>query len=823
MVSSTCAWLIVSQQTRQAEQKYRDQLTTLALSSRMMFHAAAEEFAEKQGLSFHRVLPGQETDNSTTGRLGRDAMATFQADKTLETVVRQVDSGAGDSMYVFAPAYIRDECITCHTSYGLDLFQGKKPGEMAAVFGVSASMKELEELKSHTIILGTGIGVGILAAITVLLWVVANASIIRPLRSIGKTTDAIARGDLTASVGIRSNDEIGQLGDSINVMATSIRKLMEEIQAEKASVERRVQEAVLESEARKEYLGRSVVTLLGEIEKVANGNLAIVNHAEKDDEIGRLYTGLEALASNVERTLADIQRLTEAAVAGSLSYRANATEHRGDFRKIVEGVNNTLDAVIEPVQEGAMVLSEMARGDLTVRVEGDYRGDHQMIKDSINAVAESLEKALREVTEAVSATASASSEISSSTEQMAAGAQEQTSQTGEVASAVEEMTKTILENSRNAGNTAETAKAARETAELGGKVVSETVSGMKRIAEVVNRSAATVQELGKSSEQIGEIIGVIDDIADQTNLLALNAAIEAARAGEQGRGFAVVADEVRKLAERTTKATKEIAEKIKKIQGETAGAVSSMEEGTGEVAKGIALADRAGQSLQEIVGVSQKVTDMVTQIAAASEEQSTASEQISRNVEGISKVTSETAAGTQQIARAAEDLNRLTENLQRLVGAFRVRGGEEVQKGPLHRREQSSHVAVKENGTLVLHGSGGLAGLDVAAAKNAHKMWRLRVQKLMAGTGVIDPKDLSSHRNCKLGVWYYGEGEKRLGKEQSFLSLGKKHEEMHDAVKRVVHMLQNEDRNGAEAAADEVYRLSDEVIALLDDLAPVRA
>jgi methyl-accepting chemotaxis protein len=228
------------------------------------------------------------------------------------------------------------------------------------------------------------------------------------------------------------------------------------------------------------------------------------------------------------------------------------------------------------------------------------------------------------------------------------------------------------------------------SAEQGGKVVDDTVDGMKRIASVVNKSADTVKELGKSSDQIGEIIGVIDDIADQTNLLALNAAIEAARAGDQGRGFAVVADEVRKLAERTTKATKEIAGMIKKIQSDTSGAVQSMEEGTQEVVRGIELADRAGASLREIVGVSQKVTDMVTQIAAASEEQSSASEQISKNVEAISKVTGETAQGTQQIARAAEDLNRLTENLQRLIGGFKVGRAEDVRSG----------VTVRANGVL---------------------------------------------------------------------------------------------------------------------------
>jgi len=364
-------------------------------------------------------------------------------------------------------------------------------------------------------------------------------------------------------------------------------------------------------------------------------------------------------------------------------------------------VNATLDAVVKPVQEGSATLAVMATGDMTARMTGDYHGDLRLIKESINRVGESLEEALQKVSSAVGATASASSQISSSTEEMAAGAQEQTSQAGEVASAVEEMTKTILENSKNASVAAETAKQARVSAEQGGKVVDDTVQGMRRIAEVVNKSAETVKELGKSSDQIGEIISVIDDIADQTNLLALNAAIEAARAGEQGRGFAVVADEVRKLAERTTKATKEIAEMIKKIQTDTAGAVHSMEEGTQEVERGIAFADKAGTSLKEIVGVSQKLTDMVTQIAAASEEQSSASEQISKNVEGISKVTGETAQGTQQIARAAEDLNRLTNNLQELVGEFKV--GKSSGTTETRSRAVKSGVAVKANGSLVAH------------------------------------------------------------------------------------------------------------------------
>jgi len=371
--------------------------------------------------------------------------------------------------------------------------------------------------------------------------------------------------------------------------------------------------------------------------------------------------------------------------------------------------------ISNPVRELADQAELVATGDLRVEVVPHSKDEVGLLAGSFKKMVENLRETIGHIEEASSAVASASTQISSSTEEMAAGAQEQTSQSGEVASAVEEMTKTIVENSKNASSTAETAKKAREAAEQGGLVVEETVVGMKRIAEVVNKSAETVKALGKSSDQIGEIIGVIDDIADQTNLLALNAAIEAARAGEQGRGFAVVADEVRKLAERTTKATKEIAGMIKTIQGETTGAVISMEEGTREVDTGIKLADRAGTSLKEIVAMIQNLTDMVSQIAAASEEQSSASEQISKNVDAISSVTNQTASATQQIAHAAEDLNRMTENLQQIMGRFTVRGDEKgrisvassgtiaTTKAAHKGVEPKSRLAVRENGAIVPH------------------------------------------------------------------------------------------------------------------------
>ena len=318
------------------------------------------------------------------------------------------------------------------------------------------------------------------------------------------------------------------------------------------------------------------------------------------------------------------------------------------------------------------VQQSIDNADLNTRFNSSRIDEVGKLQNSFDRFVASIRQTLMQVSESATAVATASAEISSSTEQMAAGANEQTSQAEEVAGAILQMTKTILGNSKSASTAAVTANKAREAAEIGGRVVEEAVQGMRTIAQVVQRSASSVRELGRSSDQIGEITQVIDDIADQTNLLALNAAIEAARAGEQGRGFAVVADEVRRLAEKTATATEEISDMIKKIQADTGGAVESMDAATRQADEGILLADRAGSSLRQIVEISQQLTDRVNEIASASDQQAASSQLISKNVKAITTVTHETAGGTQQIARTAEDLNRLTVHLQNLVDQFQL-------------------------------------------------------------------------------------------------------------------------------------------------------
>ncbi|MFZ2865686.1 MAG: methyl-accepting chemotaxis protein [Ignavibacteriaceae bacterium] len=373
---------------------------------------------------------------------------------------------------------------------------------------------------------------------------------------------------------------------------------------------------------------------------------------------------------------------------GRLNKRGDAKAFDGAYKEIINGFNNVLDSVILPIQESAKLIGKYAEGDFTSRITSQYKGDHQLIVNSLNTMGDSVSRVLNQVKEAVQATASAANQISSSTEEMAAGAQEQSSQATEVAGAVEEMTKTILETSKNASVAAESSKFANETGLKGTKKVEESKNGMNKIVSSAQNTAHIISSLTNKTDQIGEITQVINDIADQTNLLALNAAIEAARAGEQGRGFAVVADEVRKLAERTTKATKEIADMIKMIQREAKDADESMNEAKTAVELGMKLTDEVGVVLNEISHENNKVADVVGQVAAASEEQSSAAEQISKNIESISSVTQQSASGLQQIAHASEDLNRLTLNLQELIAQFKV-------------DNSTSHFAVRQNGKLV--------------------------------------------------------------------------------------------------------------------------
>ncbi|QQE13362.1 methyl-accepting chemotaxis protein [Planctomycetota bacterium] len=330
--------------------------------------------------------------------------------------------------------------------------------------------------------------------------------------------------------------------------------------------------------------------------------------------------------------------------------------------------------LLGPVNEMIVRCRDIAQGegDLTKRLDDTSNDELGELAGCMNEFIQKTHDIILDVKRSTSEVAGAATQIAASSEEMAVGMQEQRSQVAEVSSAVTEMAASAEESSSQMNSASSTANEAGEVAGTGGDMVNVTIGEMRGIQQSVMDTAGAIGELGKRGEEIGEVINVINDIADQTNLLALNAAIEAARAGEHGRGFAVVADEVRKLADRTTKATDEIGGSIALIQEETREAVTRMEDGTEQVGHGVTKAEEAGDQLKMIVSKSDDVVGMISRLTASAQEQASACEQATVNVTQISTMVEQASEGAQQASQAATVLSEKAEHLQSLVSRFKL-------------------------------------------------------------------------------------------------------------------------------------------------------
>lgn len=339
---------------------------------------------------------------------------------------------------------------------------------------------------------------------------------------------------------------------------------------------------------------------------------------------------IEQVRSNIKALVADANMLAAAAMDGQLATRADASQHQGDFRRIVEGVNQTLDNVVDPINDVRRVMAAMEGGDMTQTITAQYRGDFDALKQAINNTIARLADTIAQINAAGEALNSAAAQVSATAQSLSQSSSEQAASVEETSASVEQMTASINQNTENAKVTDNMATKSSSEAQEGGVAVKETVDAMKKIA-------------GK--------IGIIDDIAYQTNLLALNAAIEAARAGEHGKGFAVVAAEVRKLAERSQVAAQEIGELASSSVG---------------------MAEQAGKLLDEMVPSIKKTSDLVQEIAAASEEQSSGVVQINAAMGQLNKATQQNASASEELAATAEEMGGQAGQLQDLMSFFQV-------------------------------------------------------------------------------------------------------------------------------------------------------
>ncbi|WMJ69082.1 methyl-accepting chemotaxis protein [Stenotrophomonas sp. 24(2023)] len=529
-----------------------------------------------------------------------------------------------------------------------------KPWNWVVTSGVYLDDIQAQALAFTGIMTAAG---GVLVLIVLALsWLIGNR-IARPLKQATAVAEGIARGRLDSAIGPQPHDETGRLLDAMATMQDQLHKV---ISAQRDMARRhdagelgyRIDASPFPGEyglmvrETNDLVGSHVQTLhdvLAVVQQYAVGDLSR-DVPRYPGEKAALTTTVDTVKANLGRINAQIKHLAGAAAAGDFSQRGDAQQFDHDFRVMLDNLNAMMAVSDANLGKLSQLLSAIAEGDLTARMQGDFQGVFATMRDDANATVSQLTQIVGQIQAATGSITQAAGEIASGNSDLSRRTEQQAANLEETAASMEELTSTVRQNAEHARQANQLAIGAQGVASQGGEVVGQVVSTMSAIEA--------------SSKKIAEIISVIDGIAFQTNILALNAAVEAARAGEQGRGFAVVASEVRTLAQRSAAAAKEIKGLI--------------DDSVGKVSDGSALVHKAGATMGEIVASVQRVTDIMAEISAASQEQSAGIEQVNQTVVQMDETTQQNAALVEEATAAARAMEEQAGQLADAVAIFRL-------------------------------------------------------------------------------------------------------------------------------------------------------